>query len=174
MKKSFTLITLFTLLTGLIGCSRVCQKCQAKKQMASQINLYETKSHNLVKLINDKSSAKELVIARAKELVEISKPVLMGFQKKYPQCQGYLQTVLDNAQKMQTISLNEIEEKWHEGKALPEDTDSVCMETKELIVHPSTVVILANNDFNSKKNKEQMSDEINEVIEHMTELKESI
>ena len=75
---------------------------------------------------------------------------------------------------MQSLSLAEIESKWHEGEALPEDADTVCMEAKELVVHPSTVVILSKDNFTSAKNKEQMSDELNEVIEHMSELKESI
>ena len=174
MKIRIHTLSTLLLLISFVGCSSVCNVCATKKKMSTQIGIYEKKSTNLVKIINNKDSAKELVIARAKELIEISKPILTGFQEKYPQCHKYLQKVLDNSQKMQTLSLDNIEKNWHEGEALPQDADSVCIETKELIVHPSTVVILANNDFQSKKNKEQMSDEINEVIEHMSELKESI
>ena len=172
MKKSLFIITTL-ILTFLSGCSCLCSKRQAK-DLSSTINLYERKSVSLVKLIESKDAAKELVIAKAKELVEISRPILAGFQAKYPQCKGYLQTVLNNSQKMQSLSLAEIESKWHEGEALPEDADTVCMEAKELVVHPSTVVILSKDNFTSAKNKEQMSDELNEVIEHMSELKESI
>ena len=153
------------------SCSTTCNKTN---EVAKNIDTFKTKSASLLKLIENNKADKGHVIARAQELIEISKPILKGFQIKYPQCQKYLQQVLDNSKTMQSLDLATIEKDWHDGGALPEDAESVCIESKELVVHPSTVVILANNDFKSKKNREQMGDEIEELLNHMDDLKGSI
>jgi len=110
----------------------------------------------------------------AKKLVKISTKLLPQVSAKHAQCQEYLSVALSAATKMQNISLEAIEKDYHADGKLPPVKDAKCYHAKDLLVHPATVVVLAKQSNASDQTKAQMLDEIDEVIEHFAQVKDSV
>lgn len=110
----------------------------------------------------------------AQKLVSISTTLLPQVAAKYSQCQEYLSVALSAATKMQHISLEDIEKDYHADGKLPPVKDAKCYHAKDLLVHPATVVVLANQATKTDAVKAQMLDEIDEVIEHFSQVKNSV
>jgi hypothetical protein len=110
----------------------------------------------------------------AKKLVSISTKLLPQVAEKHSQCQEYLSVALSAATKMQNISLEAIEKDYHADGKLPQVKDVKCYHAKDLLVHPATVVVLAKQANKTDAVKAQMLDEIDEVIEHFSQVKESV
>jgi len=110
----------------------------------------------------------------AKQLVTISTTLLPQVAAKHAQCQEYLSVALSAATKMQNISLDAIEKDYHADGKLPPVKDAKCYHAKDLLVHPATVVVLAKQGTNTDTVKAQMLDEIDEVIEHFSQVKDSV
>lgn len=136
----------------------------ASKPLHKNLKPYREVAERLVK--NNKANANSEVLKKdAIELVELAKPILKAYSKKNPKCETLLKHIVDKSTYMQNISLSEIEDKFHDGNGLPK-ADVTCYEPKELIVHPSTVVILSKQKLNSES-REQINDEIEEVLAHL-------
>ena len=102
---------------------------------------------------------------QAKQLIEKAKPILHTVKMKNPGCQKVLDIIVEKSLEMTQLDLESIERDYHHGAALPESDDE-CYEAKELIVHPATVVILANKHFHTA-GKKQIVDEIEELLAHI-------
>ncbi len=136
----------------------------ASKPLHKNITPYKEVAERLVK--NNKNGVgPESLKKDAIELVELAKPILMAYSEKNPKCKVLLNHIVSKSSYMQNISLSEIEDKFHDGNGLPK-ADETCYEPKELIVHPSTVVILSKSKLN-KESREQINDEIEEVLAHL-------
>ncbi|MGA1823622.1 MAG: hypothetical protein ACMUIP_03085 [bacterium] len=91
-----------------------------------------------------------------------------------------MKLALENAEKMISLSLEQIEEKWHEG-GFPKsngidiekfDHFSEVMSHYDSLVHPATAIICLKEYKTTKNNDllEQVKDELAEVIEHLKHL----
>jgi len=140
-----------------------------EKDLKSNIALYKTKASELVLNIKAKKSFSH-IRTLGNELVALGGNVVAGFKVKDKDCSVYLEKVLEAQPKMMTLNLDEIENQYHEGTALPEIEKDLCITAKELIVHPATVVILSRLE-DGPKHREQMEEELKEVIHHVDELK---
>ncbi len=155
----------------LIGCSALEKKTvKSEASPHDYVQMYETESRQLVEFLATKKNDQQRINQSALRLIDLAKPILSHWQSKFKQCHNYLQTVVDAGETMQNLDLDTIERDWHEGRALPE-ADSVCEELKELVVHPSTVIILGKQKGD---NLQRMQDEIDEVLVHMDDLKKSL
>lgn len=74
-------------------------------------------------------------------LIERATALLESFAAKYPDCRELISQVLENRERMLQMELPEIESQFHEGEALPE-SELICYNPKELVVHPATVFLL--------------------------------
>ena len=140
-----------------------------EKNLKNNIALYKNKANELVLNIKAKKSFSH-IRTLGNELVTIGGDVVAGFKTKDKECTAYLEKVLAAQSKMMTLNLEEIESQYHEGTALPEIEKNLCITAKELIVHPATVVILSRLK-DGPKHREQMEEELEEVIHHVDELK---
>lgn len=110
----------------------------------------------------------------AKKLVTISTTLIPQVAARHSQCQEYLSVALSAATKMQNLSLEAIEKDYHADGKLPAVKDAKCYHAKDLLVHPATVVVLAKKTNDTDAVRAQMLDEIDEVIEHFSQVKDSV
>jgi len=137
---------------------------QNEQTLPTQIDHYKVQARALIKL-NKKTSDPITLQKLAFDLIAQAKPIIQAHTKKYPACAQILNTIVAKAQYMTTLSLAKIEKDYHDGEALPQAPDE-CYEAKELIVHPATVIILTKTALNDEA-REQINDEIEEVIAHI-------
>ncbi|MGB0453835.1 MAG: hypothetical protein ACPGJV_08980 [Bacteriovoracaceae bacterium] len=140
----------------------------ATKNTSSALSEYKEKASTLIKLNKENADAKTLKNLGL-ELINMAKPIIAEQITKLPKCDKLLNTIIDRSDAMTKMSLEEIEVGYHGGEALPESPVE-CYDAKELIVHPATVVVLTNKAL-TKTSRDQIHAEIEELLEHLGDLK---
>jgi hypothetical protein len=154
----------------MILCLLIASSC-ASRSIHKDVDQYKVVAQRLV-MNNDKGAEPMVLKKDAEELIKLAMPILTKYTKKNPECSELLSHIIAKSTYMQNLTLPEIEDKFHDGNGLPE-ADVTCYEPKELIVHPSTVVILSKNKLTTKA-RQQIKDEIEEVLGHLDILKDSL
>lgn len=114
------------------------------------------KSPNLV-TINNQSTA----------LLNLSQSVIDSAKFRLPQCDAYLAKTLVLKAKINTISLASLESDYHHDGVLPK-APAECYHTKDLFVHPATVLVhTRNNPSLTKSTTDAIEGEIAEVLTHL-------
>ncbi|ASP37280.1 hypothetical protein CHH28_00640 [Bacterioplanes sanyensis] len=112
--------------------------------------------------------------AQAKQLVELSKPLLSDFRQQYPQCTEYLQALNDVADTLADLPLEEIESGYHADGKLPTLPTAECYHAKDLLVHPATVQAMARIGLQQADDWIDAAHEIEEVLEHFGQVQIAI
>ena len=111
-------------------------------------------------------------IAKQGELLtKLSTALLPKFVAKQPICKEYIEAAMLAANKMLTLSLEDIEKDYHADGKLPPMKQAVCYHAKDLLVHPATVVVIAKTQPDNKDTRKMLHAEIEEVLEHFGEVK---
>ncbi|WP_077339008.1 hypothetical protein [Pseudocolwellia agarivorans] len=118
------------------------------------------------------ASFKELT-EKSIELVNLSKQLLPEFMSKESACKNYLSAVLSASDEMLTISLDDIERDYHSDGKLPKVDSPICYYAKDLLVHPTTMAIVANTQNDTKKARAQIKLELEEVLTHFSFVKQA-
>ena len=105
---------------------------------------------------------------KSKALVEASKVIVKANIVSLPQCEVYLAALLNDADKIATLPLDEIESGYHADGKLPPLKDGACYHAKDLLVHPATVQAMAKQGIKTKEEWKQAAHEIEEVLEHLS------
>jgi len=134
---------------------------------ADNLSAYQHEAHKLLENIEQKGAGIE---QQAKQLVDLSKPLLADFKAKYPQCSEYLNALNAAADSMADLPLAEIEAGYHSDGLLPALPDANCYHAKDLLVHPATVQAMAKLGLKSNEDWEKAEEEIEEVIEHFNQV----
>ena len=134
---------------------------------SDHLQAYKNQAHQLLASLENKS---EQSGPQAKTLVELSKPILADFKALYPQCSEYLNALDSAADTMAELPLEEIESGYHADGKLPPLPDANCYHAKDLLVHPATVQAMARIGIEGEKQWEQAEHEIEEVIEHFSQV----
>lgn len=159
--KNFFLCILSLNIIFLSGCSSV------RRSNQDHIQSYSKQLASLISLIRSEKTDLQRIKMSSKQLMDRSEPIYAIFVKKNQDCGAMLQQILDEREKMLSIELDVIEQDYHEGQALV-PAPNHCYHAKELVVHPATVYLLAQQEFNPKI-KEAMLDELIELDSHMGE-----
>ena len=131
---------------------------------AGLLTEYEIEAKKLVSNLNNSSSAD--IRKQASTLLELSENVISSAQYRLPQCDEYLAKTLMLKNNLQEISLENLEKDYHHDGALPK-APSECYHTKDLFVHPATVIVLTrDNPVLNEAIKSSIHDEITEVLAH--------
>ncbi|OUR97407.1 hypothetical protein A9Q84_13865 [Halobacteriovorax marinus] len=157
-------------LSLLFSCSSTTKN--SNSDLNKLVSEYESSAKTLLENNNQKSR-KNTIIKNANDLIAKAKPILIAFKNKNPQCSELLTAIMNSDKKMGLLTLEQIEEQYHEGSALPK-ADDLCFEAKELIVHPATVIVISKNYKLSKDQRTQINDEIEEVLGHLDLFKDNI
>jgi hypothetical protein len=130
---------------------------------------YEITAKKLISnLKNETGNAKE-TNKQAEQLLILSEKIISSAQFRLPQCNEYLEKTLSLKNQLQNISHETLEKDYHHDGALPK-APAECYHTKDLFVHPATVIILTRDDPSlTADTKSSIYAEITEVLAH-TEL----
>lgn len=130
---------------------------------------YEISAKKLIRNLKNTTSTAEEISKQAKELLLLSEDVIASAQFRLPQCDKYLEKTLALKNNLQKMSHETLEKDYHHDGALPK-APSECYHTKDLFVHPATVIILTRDDPSlNNETKFSINAEITEVLGH-TEL----
>lgn len=120
------------------------------------------------KLINGLDKANlETLNYQSTDLLNLSKSVISSARFRLPQCDAYLNKTMDLAHSINSISLEALERDYHHDGLLPQ-APAECYHTKDLFVHPATVLVHTRlNPSLNKHTKEAIEGEIAEVLTHL-------
>lgn len=105
------------------------------------------------------------------QLTHISTQILPDFIEKQPVCKEYITAAIKAAIPMQTMSLEDIERDYHADGKLPPMKDASCYHAKDLLVHPATISVIVKTLPDTSKNREMVAHELEEVLEHFSQVK---
>ncbi len=120
------------------------------------------------KLINDLDSTDLVTLNnQTTELMNLSMSVISSARFRLPQCDAYLNKTLDLTHSINTITLEALERDYHHDGLLPK-APAECYHTKDLFVHPATVLVHTRlNPSLQKQTKSAIKGEIAEVLTHL-------
>lgn len=117
------------------------------------------------------------LIADQEKLVAMGVAGCKEYAKKAPKDAKIMKIVVDNADKMMAMTLDEIEPAWHEGEVLAEhgiDFDAIdhfgaALSHMDTVVHPATsyIALKEYKKTGDEELLEQVKDELSEVLEHI-------
>ncbi len=146
--------------------------------LAMDVASYKSIAKNTIKeALSGSISDIDKLIADQEKLVALGVQGCKDYAKKDSKYEKLMTLVVDNADKMKAMSLEEIEDKWHNGGTLYDngiDFDAIdhfgpAISYMDAVVHPATTYIVLTQ---YKKTKDadllsQVKDELSEVLEHM-------
>lgn len=128
---------------------------------------YEFKVKKILSLLNEYSTDKAGLNEQANQLLGISEKIIDSARFRLPQCDKYLEKTLILKDYISIISAEKLEEQYHQDGALPK-APSECYHTKDLFVHPATVVVLLRDKpLSNFKTIKTIRAELTEVIAHI-------
>lgn len=164
MKKLIAAVALMMFL----GCVTTTSDDLAKTTLDDEFASYKQEAERLVAIVSEASTREKnlkTVKLSAKRLIKLSTPIVERFINKYQECQTYLQAAQGMTTKLDQMTVDKMESDYHRGAGLPEGSD-VCYHAKDLVVHPATVVVLA-EEVQDPKDFDKMKEEITEVLAHL-------
>lgn len=127
---------------------------------------YEIAAKKLVANLENDAVKLNEINKQAKELLAISENIFDTARFRLPQCDVYLAKTLELKNSLQKISHGTLEKDYHLDGALPK-APGECYHTKDLFVHPATVLVLTRDDPSlSETTKTSINAEITEVLAH--------
>lgn len=154
MKKSLATFAALTALT-------------VSAQADNALQTYQQQAKALLTTLENKGKNIE---AASAELVKTSLPIVDQFIVKYPECTEYLGALKKAASVIPTLPLEEIESGYHADGKLPPLKNAQCYHAKDLLVHPATVQAMAKIGIKTDEQWESAEHEIEEVIEHFSQV----
>lgn len=121
------------------------------------------------------------LIADQEKAIAIAVVGCNEYAQQAPEHAKLMKLVVDNADKMKAMTLEEIEPAWHEGEFLKkqginiDDIDhfSAALSHMDSVLHPATAII-ALREYKKSQDPDflsQVKDELSEVLEHITHTK---
>lgn len=162
MKKMILLIAVIA-----ISCQKETQ------QPANSIDFSKYKA--LAGLLINGASQPDKKTLQAEALQLISEATLVGgkLKEKFPDCNQKINFALNNVEKMKSLTVEQIEEQYHDKEDEAEhddhdDHEDKCQIASEVIIH--AVEAFAASKTLTKDNRETIKDELEEVLDHISEL----
>jgi hypothetical protein len=128
---------------------------------------YEFAAKKLIDDLDNSNISAQVISHQANELLTLSESVISSAQFRLPQCKEYLEKTLVLKDHLDKISNETLEKDFHHDGALPK-APTECYHTKDLFVHPATVIVLTRDDPSLlDKTKSSINAEITEVLGHL-------
>lgn len=127
---------------------------------------YEIESKKLIKMVDAADKVDDAIQHQTQRLITLSEKVIDSARFRLPQCEVYLAKSLVLKDMLNDISHEALEKDYHHDAALPK-APTECYHTKDLFVHPATVIVLTRDDPDlSVETKDSIKAEILEVLAH--------
>ena len=135
---------------------------------------YEIAAKKLVYSLDEDGINATKINEQANNLLNLSENIIDKTHFRLPQCKEYLAKTLTLKNNLKEISHDTLEKDYHHDGALPK-APVECYHTKDLFVHPATVLVLTRDDpALSPETKTSISSEITEVIGHTEVVRELV
>lgn len=139
---------------------------QRLQDAAALLARYEIEAKKLLGMLEEKSSGSHNISTQAEELLTLSEDVIDSARFRLPQCDEYLAQSVALRDKLGDISHAALESDYHQDGALPAAPPE-CYHTKDLFVHPATVLVLVRDDpAMNDTTRSSIRAEIEEVLAH--------
>ena len=127
---------------------------------------YEIEAKKLLTMIETANGVNDTINQQTGKLMNLAETVIDSARFRLPQCDEYLTKSLALKDKLKDISHDTLEKDYHMDGALPK-APMECYHTKDLFVHPATVMVLTRDDPKlSDATKATIKAEITEVLGH--------
>lgn len=144
---------------------------------AFDVTAYEEVVKETIRSVVSGNPNVDELITQQKKLVELGVAACREHGEKHVKDSKFMGLVADNAKKMMGMSLDEIEEQWHEQEFLLShgiDTEveghfSKANSLADAVIHPATAYI-ALNEYKKTNDSTlliQVKEELEEVLEHL-------
>ncbi len=135
-------------------------------KVAGLLAQYEIEAHKLIASLSKPDLTANQLNQQAQQLLSLSESLIKSARFRLPQCANYLDETLKLKANLATISNEKLESDYHHDAALP-TAPVECYHTKDLFVHPATVIVLGREDPSlMQKTKTAIEAEIAEVLGH--------
>ena len=142
------------------------QQRQALENAAVMLANYEIEAKKLVDLLDLPKTENADISQLAWKLINISESFIESTRFRLPQCDEYLLKSVAVKDMLENISHENLEKNYHHDGALPK-APFECYHTKDLLVHPATVIVLTRDDPELAENTlSSIRAEITEVLAH--------
>ena len=141
---------------------------EQQKQLQVTAGLLAEYEISAIKLIDslEEGADSQALSNKALELLDLSESVIDSARFRLPQCDAYLSKTLELKSQLNSIPHETLESDYHLDGALP-TAGGECYHTKDLFVHPATVIVLTRDDPTlTAETKESIKAEISEVLAH--------
>jgi len=143
-------------------------------KVAGLLAQYEIEANKLIASLSSPELTAEQLDQQAQQLLSLSESVFKSARFRLPQCAVYLDETLKLKAHLATISNEKLESDYHHDGALPK-APVECYHTKDLFVHPATVIVLTRDDPSlMQKTKIAIEAEITEVLGHTDIVREVV
>ena len=127
---------------------------------------YEIEAKKLVESVDSIQPDASDINVHAEKLLRLSEEFMESARFRLPQCGEYLSKTVSLKNNLDKISHETLEKDYHRDGALPK-APGECYHTKDLFVHPATVMVLTRDDPNlSNDTRQSIKKEIIEVLAH--------
>lgn len=127
---------------------------------------YEIEAKKLVESVNATQPDNTAITNHAEKLISISEEFMESASFRLPQCGEYLSKTVTLKNSLYEISHESLEKDYHRDGALPK-APGECYHTKDLFVHPATVMVLTRDDPKlGNDTRQSIKNEIIEVLAH--------
>lgn len=127
---------------------------------------YEIEAKKLIDMLDQDSTGSMGISDQAGKLMTISENVIESARFRLPQCNEYLAKSITLKDRLADISHDRLETDYHMDGALPK-APAECYHTKDLFVHPATVMVLTRDDpALTGTTRSSIKAEIEEVLAH--------
>lgn len=141
---------------------------QKIQNAAGLLAKYEIEANKLIDSLEEGANSQDLS-TQAASLILLSESVIESARFRLPQCDEYLSKTIAIKEEINIISHDRLEKGFHLDGELPKAGEE-CYHTKDLFIHPATVVVLTRDDPKlADGTKESIKAEMAEVLAH-TEL----
>ena len=179
-KKSFVFsLLLICLIMNQISCGssiNVANKNDLEKisKATALLEEYAIEAKKLLAMLDESETNSKVIQDKANELLSVSEIILQGAQLKLPKCNDYLTKTLALKESLDNITKETLEKDYHQDDALPE-ASSECYHTKDLFVHPATVLVLVRDDPDlTSETRLSINAEITEVLAHTEQVRQEV
>lgn len=127
---------------------------------------YEIEAKKLVESVDATQPDASDINGHAEKLMSLSEEFMESAGFRLPQCGEYLAKTVSLKTSLKTISHESLEKNYHQDGALPK-APGECYHTKDLFVHPATVMVLTRDDPKlGSDTRQSIKNEIIEVLAH--------
>lgn len=127
---------------------------------------YEIEAKKLIESVDVTQPNASDINSHAEKLMGLSEDFMESARFRLPQCGEYLAKTISLKSSLNKISHENLEKNYHMDGALPK-APGECYHTKDLFVHPATVMVLTRDDPKlGNDTRQSIKNEIVEVLAH--------